>query len=201
MERAGITWQERVKSTNSEAGTHISDYDNLSIIAAHCQDAGRGQGDHRWYATPGRNLTFTIVLKPSDFPASDALYLTRITTLALLSYLSAKGIEARIKWPNDIWVGDRKICGILIENTLDGPTVKWSLIGIGLNVNERDWPEDLPNPVSMYELTGREYDLETELEAFHKEFCRFAKMYSSENGKNYLTREFELKVFRLPEAL
>lgn len=201
MERAGITWQERVKSTNSEARMHISDYDNLSIIAAHCQDAGRGQGDHTWFATPGRNLTFTIVLKPAGFPAADALYLTRITTLALLSYLSSRGIEARIKWPNDIWVGDRKICGILIENTLDGPMVKWSLIGIGLNVNERDWPENLPNPVSMYELTGREYDLETELEALHKEFCRFAEMYSSENGKNYLCKEFDLNVFRLSEAI
>ncbi len=201
METPCITWLERTASTNSEAKINIEKYDNLSIISTFCQDAGRGQGDHKWFATPGKNLTFTVILKPESFPASDALYLTRITTLSLLSYLSGKGIKARIKWPNDIWVEDKKICGILIENTLDGAFVKYSIIGIGLNVNEENWPEYLPNPVSMRELSGEEYDLREELKVFHKEFCRHAEMYYSEDGKKYLCEEFEKNVFRLPEAL
>ena len=201
METQHITWHKCLESTNSDAKMHIDGYDNLSVSAALSQEKGRGQADHKWFATPGKNLTFTIILKPRGFAATDALFLTRITTLSLLSYLSAKGIEARIKWPNDIWVGEKKICGILIENTLDGPLVKYSLIGIGLNVNERNWPEYLPNPVSMSEITGKEYDIRAELEEFYKEFCRHEQMYWHDDGKKKLCEEFEKNEFRLSEAL
>ncbi len=201
METPHITWHKCLESTNSDAKMHIDDYDNLSVSAALSQEKGRGQSDHKWFATPGKNLTFTIILKPRGFAATDALFLTRITTLSLLSYLKSKGIEARIKWPNDIWVGEKKICGILIENTLDGPLVKYSLIGIGLNVNERNWPEYLPNPVSMSEITGKEYDICAELEEFYKEFCRHEQMYWNDDGKKKLCEEFEKNVFRLSEAL
>lgn len=198
---SGIKWFESLASTNNEAKKHITDYDNLSVIATIEQSAGRGQGTHTWYTTPGKNLTFTIVFNPENLPASEALYLTRITTLSLLSYLAARGVRARIKWPNDIWVEDKKICGILIENILEGNLVHNSIIGIGLNINESGWPEDLPNPVSLGELTGKSYDIHEELEAFYKEFCRHAQMLSSEDGRKYLCKNFEENVFRLPEAL
>ena len=198
---SGIKWFESLASTNNEAKKHITDYDNLSVIATIEQSAGRGQGSHTWYTTPGKNLTFTIVFNPENLPASEALYLTRITTLSLLSYLAARGVRARIKWPNDIWVEDKKICGILIENILEGNLVHNSIIGIGLNINESGWPEDLPNPVSLGELTGKSYDIHEELEAFYKEFCRHAQMLSSEDGRKYLCKNFEENVFRLPEAL
>ena len=81
----------------------------------------------------------------------------------MLAYLASRGIQARIKLPNDIYVGDRKICGMLIENILDGPNIDKSIIGIGLDVNQTDFPDDLPNPVSMAQLTGREYPIEEEL--------------------------------------
>lgn len=198
---SGIKWFESLASTNNEAKKHITDYDNLSVIATIEQSAGRGQGTHTWYTTPGKNLTFTIVFNPENLPASEALYLTRITTLSLLSYLAARGVRARIKWPNDIWVEDKKICGILIENILEGNLVHNSIIGIGLNINESGWPEDLPNPVSLGELTGKSYDIHEELEAFYKEFCRHAQMLSSEDGRKYLCENFDENVFRLPEAL
>lgn len=198
---SGIKWFESLASTNNEAKKHITDYDNLSVIATIEQSAGRGQGTHTWYTTPGKNLTFTIVFNPENLPASEALYLTRITTLSLLSYLAARGVRARIKWPNDIWVEDKKICGILIENILEGNLVHNSIIGIGLNINESGWPEDLPNPVSLGELTGKSYDIHEELEAFYKEFCRHAQMLSSEDGRKYLCKNFDENVFRLPEAL
>ena len=198
---SNVTWFNSLKSTNSEAKEHIEEYDNLSVIATYEQSAGRGQGDHTWYATPGKNLTFTIIFKPEGLLASDALLLTQITTISLLSYLKKKHINARIKWPNDIWVEDKKICGILIENILEGTYVKSSLIGIGLNVNEKNWPEELPNPISICELTGEEYNIKKELNSFHKEFCRHAEMISSEDGRNYLKKKFEEKVFRLPASL
>ena len=87
---SGIKWFESLASTNNEAKKHIADYDNLSVIATIEQSAGRGQGSHTWYTTPGKNLTFTIVFNPENLPASEALYLTRITTLSLLSYLAAR---------------------------------------------------------------------------------------------------------------
>lgn len=198
---SGIKWFKSLASTNNEAKKHIADYDNLSVIATIEQSAGRGQGTHTWYTTPGKNLTFTIVFNPENLSASEALYLTRITTLSLLSYLAARGVRARIKWPNDIWVEDKKICGILIENILEGNLVHNSIIGIGLNINESGWPEDLPNPVSLGELTGKSYDIREELEAFYKEFCRHAQMLSSEDGRKYLCENFDENVFRLPEAL
>lgn len=191
------TWYQSLKSTNNTAREHLDEYDTLSVIACVEQIKGRGQGSHTWYATPGKNLTFTIIFKPQDLEASEALYLTRITTLSLLAYLDAKGVKARIKWPNDIWVDDRKICGILIENILSGPMIHDSIIGIGLNINEKDWPEDLPNPVSLSELTGKEYDIRAELDIFCKEFDRHAAMLDTESGREYLCAEFDKNVFRL----
>ena len=196
-----IIWLKSATSTNAIARQRLADTDNLSVFATFEQTAGRGQGSHTWYSTPGKNLTFSIVFKPEALEAKDALLLTQITTLSLVEYLAAENVEARIKWPNDIWVQDRKICGILIENVLDGAFVHDSIIGIGLNLNEENWPEELPNPVSLKELSSKSYDIVQELERFYKIFCRHAEMIESESGRKYLDKEFSERVFRLPEVL
>ena len=175
--------------------------DNLSIIAARRQTAGRGQGDHTWYATPGANLTFSILYRfDGDFRlgASDAILITQVTTLALRDYLLSRDVEARIKWPNDIWVGDRKICGILIENILVGGEIRESIVGIGLNLNETGWPDTLPNPVSLSELTGKQYDVAGELEALSEKISRRFVMLATTGGRDSLQAEFGKYVFRLP---
>ena len=196
---SGIKWFEELDSTNNEARRTLDGLDNFSVIATESQTAGRGQGLHTWYATPGRNLTFTVVFRPDGLHARDSILITYITTVSLVRYLASHGVKARIKWPNDIWVGERKICGILIENVLDGPYVQASIIGIGLNINEEGWPDYLPNPVSLSELTGRKYDIHEELDFFYKEFCRHAVMISGEDGRKLLQEEFGKRVFRLPE--
>ena len=196
-----VIWYDVLDSTNNEAKRLISKLDNLSVIAAEGQSAGRGQGDHSWYSTPGKNITATVVLKPGCLDAGDYLFVTRVTTLALLSYLASKGVQARIKWPNDIWVDDRKICGILIENILDGSRMKACLLGIGLNINEEGWPENLPNPVSLKELTGKQYDVREELQALVQQISRHSGMLLSSDGRHYLEEEFSRNVFRLPEGL
>lgn len=198
---SGIKWFAELDSTNNEARRTLDALDNFSVLATESQTAGRGQGEHTWYATPGRNLTFTVVLRPRLLPARDGILITHITTVSLVKYLEYHGVEARIKWPNDIWVGDKKICGILIENVLDGQYVQASIIGIGLNINEEGWPDYLPNPVSLSELTGRKYDIHAELETFYKIFCRHAEMIYGEDGRRLLQEEFGKRVFRLPEAL
>ena len=196
-----IIWYDELDSTNNEARRVLDALDNLSVIAAVGQSAGRGQGNHTWFASPGKNITATIVLKPENLSAGDYLFVTRVTTLALLSYLREHGVQARIKWPNDIWVEDRKICGILIENIIDGNRMKACLIGIGLNINEEGWPENLPNPVSLKELTGKEYDVRHELQLLVGQISRHSEMLLSSDGRNYLEQEFARYVFRLPEGI
>ena len=118
-----ILWQESADSTNKAIRMRSAGLDNLSIIAAREQTAGRGQGDHTWFASPGKNLTFSVLYRFSGaygLAASDAILITQVTTLALRDYLLGEQVESRIKWPNDIWVGDRKICGILIGTTVTG---------------------------------------------------------------------------------
>ena len=201
--KAQILWLETADSTNHVLRERMARLDNLSVIAAREQTAGRGQGTHTWFSTPGENLTFSILYRfgaVGTLAASDALLITQVTTLALRDYLLGHGVQARIKWPNDIWVEDRKICGILIENNLEGGLVRESIVGIGLNVNETGWPDGLPNPVSLRELTGRRYSPEEELLALHKEICRRFGMLASPDGRKSLQEEFGKYMFRLREA-
>jgi len=193
-----IRWYEELDSTNSELRRHIKELDNLSVIAAYCQSAGRGQGDHKWSSRRGENLTFTILLRFRDLDVSDALLITCIITLALRDFLLEEGVEARIKWPNDIWVGDRKICGILIENILDHDKVAESIVGIGLNLNQDSWPEDIPNPTSLKLLTGRDYSLEDTLVRLHENIRLRYAMLDADGGRNALKEEFERYMFTLP---
>ena len=200
--RAQIIWLDEADSTNRVLRERLQGLDNLSIVAAVAQTAGRGQGSHTWYASPGENLTFSILYRYEELcqiAASDMILVTQVTTLALRDYLLGHGIEARIKWPNDLWVGDRKICGILIENILEEGTLRESIVGIGLNLNERGWPADLPNPVSLSELTGRRYDVRAELERLEKEIRRRFALLDSADGRKSLQEEFGKYMFRLPE--
>ena len=106
---APIIWLESAESTNKVLRSRSGRLDNLSIIAARSQTAGRGQGDHTWFSSPDTNLTFSILYRfegDCRIAASEAILITQVTTLALRDYLLEKGVEASIKWPNDIWVGD-----------------------------------------------------------------------------------------------
>ena len=158
-------WLQTTDSTNSEAHRVLADIDKLSVIAAYSQTAGRGQRGNRWTSAPGENLTFSIILKPVEHNmgavnASDQFIITEIITLALAGYLKSKGIESKIKWPNDIYVADSKICGILIENVITGRNISRSIAGIGLNINQRRFLSDAPNPVSLAQLTGRTFPVD-----------------------------------------
>ena len=200
--RAQIIWLDEADSTNRVLRERLQGLDNLSIVAAVSQTAGRGQGTHTWYASPGENLTFSILYRfegSCRVAVADILYVTQLTTLALRDYLLGHGVEARIKWPNDIWVADRKICGILIENILEEGFLRESIVGIGLNLNESGWPADLPNPVSLHELTGKRYDARAELCRLEKEIRRRFAFLGSDDGRKSLQEEFGKYMFRLPE--
>lgn len=144
-----IIWLDSVDSTNRYAREHISHLDNLSVVAAGEQTAGKGQGDHTWHSEAGSNLLFSMVLKEPPVPAKEQKLISDTVAESLQDLLSRHGIEAWIKPPNDLWVGNRKICGILIEHSLIGRRISWSIIGVGLNVNQTIFPAELPNPTSM----------------------------------------------------
>lgn len=152
-------------STNSELAARAASLPDGTVVVCRCQSAGRGQRGNTWESEPGSNLTFSILLRPHAIGAARQFELSMIISLAIVravdNILSRNGSGARcsIKWPNDIYVGDRKLCGILIENVLSGNSISRSIAGIGINVNQRRFMSDAPNPVSIVQLTGRESDL------------------------------------------
>ena len=192
-----IIWLESTDSTNDELRRRLDQSGDLAIIAAERQLAGRGQGDHTWHSEPGRNLTFSVLLRHSCLKASDALAVTSIMALGIRDYLHTKGIGPWIKWPNDIWVGEKKICGILVENSIRAGKIDFSIVGVGLDVNQTDWPADLPNPVSLKDLTGQEYDTHEELKQLFDAIARRSTQASTPEGTAAIIDEFNKVVVRL----
>ena len=168
-----IIWLKEVESTNRYVKSHIQDLDNLSVVSAICQTSGRGQGDHKWHSEAGMNLTFSILVKDPTVAPSDQASISRDIAESLVRLLEKHGIKAWIKPPNDIWVGDKKICGILIEHSLRGNHISWTIIGIGLNINQITFPEDLPNPTSMA-IEGSPADIESVLAEYLEIFSRLS---------------------------
>ena len=135
------------------------------VWAARFQSAGIGQRGNVWSSREGENLTFSIFLKHSNLPASGQFLVCQAVSLGICGFLGKKAVEARIKWPNDIYVGDKKICGILIRHTVAGGLLIDSLVGVGLNINQTSFSEWVPNPTSIAIETGLVYRPEEELPA------------------------------------
>ena len=133
---------------------------NGAVFVARSQTAGRGQGANTWHASPGRNISLSVVAYPGHLPLGRLFALNQVVALAVARTLRALlPPELRtgvlVKYPNDVYVNDRKIAGILIQNGLRGSRLAWSVIGIGLNVNENDFPETLrATATSLRQLTG-----------------------------------------------
>lgn len=131
-----------------------------AVVLSYFQVQGRGQRGNSWESAPGENMLASIILFPKFLPAGSQFYLSKITSLALVEWLQNKVAGISIKWPNDIYVGNRKIAGILIETSVQGNYFHSAVIGIGLNLNQLDFPKALPNPVSLRKLTGMKFDPE-----------------------------------------
>lgn len=163
-----IIWLDSVDSTNSEALRRLPELPSGTVLAAREQTAGRGQRGNTWFSEPGKNLTFSIVLKYGEgwlepLAASQAMWLNYLISVAVVDFLQSHAIWCKVKWPNDIYVGQNKICGILIENTLAGDKLAASVIGVGININQREFPQ-LANATSLWSLTGKTPSLEKCLE-------------------------------------
>ena len=151
-------------STNDDA--RDEKYREGDVVWADFQTAGRGQRGHEWHSRKGENLTFSVVLEPSFVPIAEQFAVSEVVALSLVDMLSEYGIAAKIKWTNDIYVGDRKLIGILIEHSLASATLRRTIVGVGINVNQTEFDPSLPNPVSMAQLLGKELSAEEVLQCF-----------------------------------
>ena len=132
----------------------------LSCVYTDFQSAGRGQRGNSWESEKGANLLFSIVFFPHFLPANKQFYLSQVNALALQETLAQYADDITVKWPNDIYWQDMKLCGTLIENDLMGMNLNKSIAGTGVNLNQQTFVSDAPNPVSLSQITGQVYDIE-----------------------------------------
>ncbi|HKJ42229.1 MAG TPA: biotin--[acetyl-CoA-carboxylase] ligase [Sunxiuqinia sp.] len=156
-----IIYIESTKSTNNYASEQVreNEVEGGTVFLTYNQTAGRGQLANTWESEPERNLTFSIFIRPDFLEIARQFMLSKVVCFGLQQFLSRYVDRVTIKWPNDIYVGDRKICGILIENAVMNGKITQSIIGVGLNVNQTEFLSNAPNPVSLKMLTGRKHDL------------------------------------------
>lgn len=163
MQNMTIQWFEELDSTNNAILAERVTLSDKTVFATHFQSAGKGQRGNSWESARGENLTFSILLKPDSIKAGNQFLISEAVTVGIAEYLDIKGADARIKWPNDIYVGDKKLCGILIECGVASEYLSYCVVGVGININQTIFVSDAPNPVSLAQLTGKHYDIEQEL--------------------------------------
>ncbi|MBS1528323.1 MAG: biotin--[acetyl-CoA-carboxylase] ligase [Bacteroidetes bacterium] len=191
---------QQVDSTNNFLKELLSKSEPLpegTVIMAERQYAGRGQQQNRWHSEPGKNLTFSILLKPAFLPVSQQFDLTRAISLGVVEALQPiLGDKLSIKWPNDIYYDGKKLGGMLIENILHGNNIKNSIIGIGLNINQQVFPLEVPNAVSLRQILQRDYDLKALLSDICKNIeAAYLSLRSGHFGEirhTYLERLYRL---------
>lgn len=136
------------------------------IISTDNQTQGRGQKGNSWESEPGKNLTFSLMWHPENFEACRQFSISEAIAISVVDLLKEYGVEAKVKWPNDIYVGDKKISGILIEHSLSGRMIESTVAGVGLNINQLEFLSDAPNPVSLAQIKSSTYDLDELLSRF-----------------------------------
>ena len=167
-----------VASTNGYARGLATD-GGAVLVTADYQTAGRGQRGNSWESASGVNLLFSLVITPVGVSASQQFVLCELISVALCEVLSRYVPDVRIKWPNDIYYRDQKLCGILIEHDLEGVHLSRTIIGVGLNVNQVHFMGDAPNPVSLFQILGHEVEREVLLRVVVDHFMELYAQYSA----------------------
>jgi BirA family biotin operon repressor/biotin-[acetyl-CoA-carboxylase] ligase len=187
-------------STNNYANQQIRE-NGLSegtVFLAQEQTAGRGQLKNVWESEPGENLLFSIVLCPDFLEIRRQFMLSKVVTLGIYKALNKYVDSLKIKWPNDIYAGNQKLGGILIENSVMSGLLKSAVVGIGLNVNQTVFYSDAPNPVSLQLLTNQHYDCEIILSEILSEINGYYSLLRNGEDK-VIDQEFISVLFRLNE--
>ncbi len=199
--KAHIITLERVDSTNKQMFQQPKSLMHHGLcIATEYQTCGRGQSTNVWESNAGENLLFSLLLEPKKINPADQFLISQFVSLAIIdvieSYIDS---EVTIKWPNDIYVGDKKLAGILIEQSICGAEISKSVIGIGLNVNQVLFSHALPNPISLKQITGntanRELLLQELCEKILERYQVLSKNNIEELRQRYLQKLYRAKGF------
>lgn len=184
-----IHYFDEISSTNEYAALFITKNKppELSVIAAHTQTKGKGQRGNSWHSKQGENLTFSIIAYPNHILAPAQFIISECISLALAQVVSSYCKHVTIKWPNDIYVKNKKIAGILIEHMLLGQHIQSSIIGVGLNCNQIQFPDIVPNPTSLALCCNKQFSLETIL---HEVLAEFESQYAKTHVRNTIHSEY-----------
>lgn len=163
----------------------------FTLVVADDQTKGRGQQGNTWETERGKNLIFSLLCHPDFVLASHQFLLSQCMAVAIREALSQYVECVEVKWPNDIYVGDKKISGTLIECDLQGKSISNCIIGVGLNVNQLEFRSDAPNPTSLALLAGREYDREVVLASIMQHFQTYYAML--QEGREETVRQLYMK--------
>lgn len=163
-------WKEIIKldtvnSTNEYASKILKEkkLPEGTIIYSLEQTRGRGLGENSWESEKGKNILLSLVLYPKFLKVKDQFLLSKAISLGIANYCKIVTNHINIKWPNDIYYKDKKLAGILIENSIRGSQIDKSIIGIGLNLNQKLFLSDAPNPISLKKITGKDYSIDKEI--------------------------------------
>jgi BirA family transcriptional regulator, biotin operon repressor / biotin---[acetyl-CoA-carboxylase] ligase len=162
---ANFYFHPEVDSTNKSARTLFSNKEAKegSIIYSFHQKNGKGRGENKWYSSENQSICLSLIIEPEKLSFSSFFKLHMMSSIAIVEALE-KHIHSeslKIKWPNDIYYKDKKLAGILITNDIAGKYIKLSIIGVGINVNQCDFPNDIPNPISLKQITGIEHNIKS----------------------------------------
>ena len=198
-----ITHFKTLESTNQYLQNLLNEGIDIvdNIVVTDYQTSGKGQGKNVWESEDGKNLLFSIALDMSFLKAENQFILTQIVSVTMINVLKNYLPEESlfIKWPNDIYFNDKKIAGILIKNEIKGMMMGTSIIGIGLNVNQTSFDDNLPNPISMKMITGKDFDLDELLSAISYQLSVNSQQ-STVNGQQQIFN-FQFSTFNYTNKL
>lgn len=193
---------ETVDSTNNYAKQLLAGErpPDGTLIYAHRQHSGRGQMGNSWLTEPGKNITASFIFYPGFLDADEQFYLNMAVSLAVKDFCENQvADEIKIKWPNDIYWHNKKLGGILIENSISGTKIASSVVGIGLNVNQAAFAADLANPVSLYQIAHKYYDLPVllnQLSAYIEKYY----MQLRQRHFNFLDKGYTVALYRYQQT-
>ena len=188
-----------IESTNDFA-KEIAGSDVLkdwTVVWAKEQTKGKGQRGNTWLSNPNENLTFTLIASP-NISVEKQFYISKVVSLAIFGFLNRFTENATIKWPNDIYVGDKKIAGILIENLIQAGKINNSIIGVGININQDVFDDKLPNPISLKQIVNKTFDLE---EVLNKIVNEAFIMFQSINNYKLIDNMYNKNLYGLGRML
>jgi len=193
-----LLFLKNLPSTNSYAASLLREQEvpEGTVVHTNYQSAGRGQGGNKWESEENKNLLLSIILFPSMINPTDSFLISMAVSLGICDFLDQYTSSISIKWPNDIYVKNDKIAGILIENSIMGDQIEHSIAGIGINLNQTEFVSDAPNPVSLSQLTGANYDLNECLRELCSALDTRYKQLISEDYK-LLRNDYNSRLYRL----